>query len=100
MHAQTEPLFIDKNEDDKFTFLYRDDSSSSGEFSKEREANSFAAALLMPKKLVQEEIVKSSNKNNITKLTTELASKFKFSTQAMNIRLSRLGYFDYDSAFQ
>lgn len=99
LHAQSEPLFIDQNVVGKSLFLYRDDSSSSGEFTKEREANSFAAALLMPKQLIQQEIIKSANKDNLTKLITELAKKFEVSNHAMSIRLSRLGYFDYSNAY-
>ena len=101
LHSQTnEPLFIDKTQTNNIsTFLFRDESSSSGEFIKEREANSFAAALLMPKNLLKLEIESSQNKNNVDNLVNELAKKFKVSKQAMSIRLSRLNYFDYDSAY-
>lgn len=78
-------LFIDKNE----SVLYRNSESSSGELLKEREANSFAAALLMPKKIVEHEL-------SIIPLNSDvighLSDKFKVSSQAMSFRLSNLGY--------
>jgi Zn-dependent peptidase ImmA (M78 family) len=99
LHSKLDPLFIDKEEENKVTILYRDDNSSSGEYYKEREANSFAAALLMPKKLIEQEVTNSPNKKDLSKLISELAKKFEVSKQAMNIRLSRLGYFDYNNAY-
>jgi Zn-dependent peptidase ImmA (M78 family) len=79
------PLFVDKNE----KVLYRNQDSSTGEILKEREANAFAAALLMPQSFVKEELSKMpSNVDTIE----HLAKVFGVSTQAMSFRLSNLGY--------
>lgn len=79
-----------------FTILYRDKQSSNGEYLQEREANAFAATLLMPEELVEKQIKEiidsesffSSNND----LVVRLAEKFKVSCQAMSFRLSALGY--------
>lgn len=96
LHAKHEPLFIDKNDKNNLIFN-RDENSSTGEKLKEREANNFAAALLMPKKLLAEKIDSSKRKNDLNKLVIELSGIFKVSTHAMGIRLSQLGYIDYNS---
>jgi len=84
LHSRSKSLFIDKNE----SIMYRNSESSTGEFLKEREANAFAAALLMPIPLILEE-AKALNGDDIIE---KLASKFNVSTQAMSFRLSNLGY--------
>ncbi|MGJ8592203.1 MAG: ImmA/IrrE family metallo-endopeptidase [Aquaticitalea sp.] len=84
LHSKSKSLFVDKNK----SVMYRNSDSSSGEFLKEREANAFAAALLMPRKLIEEEI-KSINDERII---NDLADKFDVSTQAISFRLSNLGY--------
>jgi len=61
---------------------------------KEMEANNFAAQLLMPAKLVEEEVrLLMDNNLNIKKedLITNLANKFTVSLQAMEYRLKKLG---------
>jgi len=78
-------LFIDKSQ----KTLYRNSASTTGESLKEREANAFAASLLMPKALIEEEIT-NSPKN--TDVVDYLAEKFDVSPLAMSIRLSNLGY--------
>ena len=84
LHKDT-PLFVDKNE----TVLYRNLDSTTGELLKEKEANSFAASLLMPKVFIEEEI----NKIPVgTDPIIYLSDVFKVSTQAMNYRLNNLGY--------
>lgn len=78
-------LFVDK----KGEVLYRDSNSRTGEIIREREANAFAASLLMPKKFIKDEI------QNIPKdkdLIACLSKKFDISTQAMTYRLINLGY--------
>jgi Zn-dependent peptidase ImmA (M78 family) len=84
LHSKSKSLFIDKNK----SVMYRNSESSTGEILKEREANAFAAALLMPIPLIASEI-KNLKGDDIVE---ELAKKFNVSTQAMSFRLSNLGY--------
>lgn len=88
LHSKDRPLFIDK--------MYRNSNSSTGEDYREVEANAFAAALLMPKKLIEKEL--GNNIQNITRAKQKsLASKFQVSEQAMNIRLINLDIINYNS---
>ncbi len=80
------PLFIDKNP----KIMFRNSASSSGEQLQEREANHFAAALLMPIKLIKEEIENAPD--NVINPIEYLAKIFKVSEQAMTFRLANLGY--------
>lgn len=84
LHSKSKSLFIDKNK----SVMYRNSESSTGEILKEREANAFAAALLMPIPLIASEIKKLKGDD----IVEELAKKFNVSTQAMSFRLSNLGY--------
>lgn len=79
------PIFIDKNEG----VFYRNQESSTGAILKEREANAFAAAILMPQPFIKEEISMVPQNTNII---DHLAKKFQVSAQAMSFRLSNLGY--------
>lgn len=90
LHSKSDTIFINHNN----KTLYRDFESSTGEVQKEREANAFAAAILMPEELIKKAIKKSTTTG--IGLIDELAKKFKVSSQAMSIRLSNLGIMDYD----
>lgn len=85
LHKNSKLLFVDKSE----KVMYRNFDSSTGEIRKEREANAFAASLLMPKKFILLAI------NNIPSYEVDtisyLAKEFKVSEQAMNFRLANLG---------
>ena len=97
LHAKKEfPLFIDKDKKPEQRIMFRDSASSTGEFIKEREANAFAAALLMPKKLVEQEI-QSIAIENTQDTIQELSKKFEVSVQAMSIRLANLDIIDYNA---
>jgi Zn-dependent peptidase ImmA (M78 family) len=86
-------LFIDNN--DNFKVYLRDSKSESGENNAEVEANRFAAAILMPKELVENEISKLSGLDlSDEKDMARLAAIFKVSNQAMTIRLGTLGLLD------
>lgn len=80
------PIFIDKNP----KVMFRNNASSSGEQLQEKEANHFAAALLMPKKLIKVEIDKIPY--DIMNPIKYLSEQFKVSEQAMTFRLANLGY--------
>lgn len=82
-------VYVDRNAEYKIEF--RNEVSSSGEVEKERDANAFAAALLMPKKLLLEEI--SQHHLNLADDDSlgVLAKKFNVSVSAMAYRLLNLG---------
>jgi Zn-dependent peptidase ImmA (M78 family) len=74
---------------------FRNDKSSTGEDLFEREANLFAAELLMPRRLLEADIAKikrpiSLVDNDDTALK-ELAKRYKVSVRAITYRLSYLG---------
>ncbi len=87
-------IFIDKDRIPTQNILFRDSNSSTGEYVKEREANAFAAALLMPKQLVEESVRELDKK--MEDLIKHLADKFQVSTHAMSIRLANLDIIDYN----
>lgn len=89
LHKQETGLFIDRG----FAVLFRNQQSSTGEERREQEANAFAAALLMPEKLLVNEI-----KNRNFDLTDEdsmreLAKLFSVSALAMTYRIANLNLF-------
>ncbi|MES2863008.1 MAG: ImmA/IrrE family metallo-endopeptidase [Bacteroidota bacterium] len=91
LHSIDQKIFLDRKPQ---KVLYRNSVSSSGESLKEREANSFAAALLMPKSLIDEKILRAEidELGDLDVFIENMASVFKVSTQAMTFRLSNLGY--------
>lgn len=90
LHSQPNSLFIDKTE----KVMYRNNQSSTGEILKEREANAFAAALLMPSQLIHEltNLLTAVEHENYVDV---LAKKFNVSEFAMGIRLSNMGLLEY-----
>ena len=87
LHSKEQPFFIDKSP----KVMYRNAASTTGDVLKEREANAFAAALLMPKVLIDEEI--SNCPTGTDDVIKHLAKNFKVSEQAMSFRMSNLGYY-------
>lgn len=65
--------------------------SSTGLDPKEIEANQFAAALLMPSRLVRQEVSKLGTAHLLDHHVSSLATAFGVSEQAMTIRLTSLG---------
>lgn len=86
LHSKDTPLFIDSYP----KVMYRNGLSSSGEDRKEREANAFAASILMPKVLIVKEI--EDSEDSTVDAVKHLAMKFKVSEMAMTYRLTNLGY--------
>lgn len=88
LHDQ-EQLHIDHD----FRVRLRDDRSSEGTDEAEREANLFAASLLMPRAFLEADL---SGQEYVDLLDDdslrELARKYGVSTQALAIRLKSLGY--------
>jgi len=76
----------------------RDAESAKGEDNDEREANLFAAELLMPAKFLTED-VKSIDLDLLSDSTVldSLATKYKVSGQALTFRLANLGYINVES---
>jgi Zn-dependent peptidase ImmA (M78 family) len=87
------PVHIDRT----FKVNYRDQSSSLANNVEEIEANAFAAALLMPEKLLKQFYNKKLKEGIDFEDSDELeqiAKDFKVSKQALMIRLFRLGLID------
>lgn len=92
MHRNSGQLFIDKRYIDKQYFVaFRDGRSSTGEDKQEREANAFAAALLMPEGILRREIEKRYFDLADETALSDLAELFQVSQQAMMYRLLNLG---------
>lgn len=91
MHAsdnQQQRLFVDRS-----TMFKRDENSSTGDDLQEIQANQFAAALLMPEKLIREEIASSRLDLDDEEDVSDLAKRFNVSAAAMTFRLENLGLF-------
>jgi len=90
LHSSDKNLFVDHK---NFKAIYRDSNSAKGEIMQEKEANAFAAALLMPKKLIRD-MVDNENFDFFEESTQSriniLAKEFKVSGMAMSIRLSNM----------
>jgi Zn-dependent peptidase ImmA (M78 family) len=86
LHDQ-EQLHIDRG----FRFRLRDDVSSEGTDEAEREANFFAASLLMPREFLEEDLEEDVDLLDDDSLS-DLARKYGVSTQALINRLKNLGY--------
>jgi len=88
---QKEQLFVDKD----FIVKFRSNKTySEQETLHEREANAFAAALLMPKQFIFAELKKTQNQElSENELIEELARTFDVSVPAMTYRLSDLNVF-------
>jgi Zn-dependent peptidase ImmA (M78 family) len=79
---------------DNVTYMFRKNNVRSKDYKIEMEANQFAAAILMPKVLVESERKKLDDGFiNDHDLIVELSKKFKVSQIAMTYRLNNLGYF-------
>ncbi|MEJ7736322.1 MAG: ImmA/IrrE family metallo-endopeptidase [Chitinophagaceae bacterium] len=89
LHKDGSDLFVDK----QFRVMYRGTNTDGVNYTHEREANEFAACLLMPDNLVREEIASLELDYTDEDIIKILAKKFDVSTVAMSIRLSNLGFF-------
>lgn len=82
---QRDGLFVDTYKND--LKLYRNSESSTGEILQEREANAFAAALLMPRHHVKRKIAELNIDPTSDDDLSSLAKQFKVSTQAITYRV-------------
>lgn len=86
LHRDELPVFIDKQMR-QYLAVFRDGQSASGEHRREREANGFAAALLMPAALLREEVDRLRLDLEDEESVGVLAARFKVSQRAMDLRL-------------
>jgi Zn-dependent peptidase ImmA (M78 family) len=93
LHREVMPVFIDKQFFKPYLAAFRDSASSKGEDRIEREANSFAAALLMPAAMVRKAIAQLEVDVADEDAIDELAKQFQVSRQAMTFRIANLGIF-------
>jgi Zn-dependent peptidase ImmA (M78 family) len=89
LHSEESNLFVDKN----FKVMFRTTSSPEEEHKirLEREANTFAAAILMPDDLVNKEVENMEFDLGSEESIKELAKRFDVSTTAMYYRMMNLG---------
>lgn len=87
LHRAEGALFID----DRTFAAFRDQRSSFGADKHERQANAFAAALLMPTNLVLREIEHRHFDLSDEESLSDLARAFQVSVQAMVYRLANIG---------
>jgi Zn-dependent peptidase ImmA (M78 family) len=85
-----ETVHLDK-ERDALTVQFRDEGSSKGEDDSEREANLFAAELLMPGKFLKRDLQQGEDLLDEEGLR-KLAKQYEVSVQALTFRLANLGY--------
>lgn len=78
--------FIYNHDEDKFGLNYRDDIRDRN--SAERQADDFAAEVLMPSPIVRKKIKQYSD---ASPTLTEIASLFGVSNQAMKVKLDNMG---------
>jgi Zn-dependent peptidase ImmA (M78 family) len=92
LNHQRQGVFIDTTE--KYFTLFRDSNSSTGEDFQEREANAFAASLLMPRALLLEGMAiinqLEESREEEFDLVKGLAIRFNVSKLAMSYRLTNL----------
>lgn len=94
LHKQNEGgLHVD---DSDFFIKFRDHHSSDGSDREEREANAFAAELLMPSGFLERDAKKLREGLSLSDETAvrELASRYGVSLQALSFRLVNLGLID------
>lgn len=86
LHSKSSNLFIDAT-----PIFFRDDHSADGTEYQEIQANAFAAELLMPEKILREQLRNRPIDAFDDLPLRQLAARFGVSVQALSIRLTRLG---------
>lgn len=91
LHRGSSSLFIDK----EYKVMYRDQASATGTVKQEREANAFAAALLMPQTFLKRDFedLDFSDEQAIQKL----AKRYQVSELAMTYRITNLNLMSSES---
>lgn len=91
-HKDSGHLFV---EDKKFQVMFRSDQIKQ-DYVQEKEANHFAACILMPQRMIDEEIRRLDEDEYVysdEEAIKLIAKKFKVSQPAMTFRLINLGYY-------
>jgi Zn-dependent peptidase ImmA (M78 family) len=86
-----ERVHVDDDKSSGYPVWRRDKNSSVGTDDHEKEANLFAAELLMPVRLLVKDLPKNVNSFDEQALD-QVAEKYGVSTQALTFRLANLGY--------
>lgn len=86
LHRDELPVFIDKQLR-QYLAVFRNGESATGEQHREREANGFAAALLMPAGLLRDEVARLRLDLEDEEAVGALATRFNVSRRAMDLRL-------------
>lgn len=84
LHRGRSDLFIDK----EYKILFRNSKSSTGEVQQEREANAFAAALLMPEMILKDDVLDFDLSDEYA--IRNLAKRYHVSELAMTFRIANL----------
>lgn len=87
LHRNHQSIFIDSN----FKVMFRDNNSTRGVDINEIQANAFAAAILMPKRLLIERISTLNLDLSDDSSIEKIAKDFGVSMTAMSYRISNLG---------
>jgi len=88
----SEPIHVDRA-NIGFQVKRRDALSSDGTDAEEKEANLFAAELLMPARLIEADVARLKEFSLLDeKVLTRLARQYEVSTQAISFRLAYLGF--------
>ncbi len=85
--------FDDVHVDRQFKVWLRNETSSQGTDDEEKEANLFAAEILMPARFIEADVQQIGNFDLLNeKVIEDLAKRYGVSSQAMTFRLAYLGY--------
>lgn len=90
LHRNTLPIFIDRQFLTPYFAAFRSRASSTGEDRLEREANAFAAALLMPAPDVRRALAEIGGNVTDEEAIEQLARHFDVSRQAMTFRVANI----------
>ncbi|MES3034909.1 MAG: ImmA/IrrE family metallo-endopeptidase [Gemmatimonadota bacterium] len=90
LHRNTLPIFIDRQFLTPYFAAFRSRASSTGADRLEREANAFAAALLMPAPDVRRALAEIEGNVTDEEAIEQLARRFDVSRQAMTFRVANI----------
>lgn len=93
LHDRSDDIHVDDRDDCGLPVRKRNQESSKGEDDYEKEANLFAAELLMPATFLEQDITSLEEADLLDEdVLKPLARKYEVSSQALAFRLANLGY--------